>query len=193
MEKTQESRTSYAKLFLTFAKIGVTTFGGGYAMLPMLQREIVTNNGWCTDTDLLDYFAVGQCTPGIIAINTATFIGYKQRGILGGIVATLGMVFPSIVIITIIFSILEAFQENHYVQSALKGIQTAVCALITLSVIKLAKKSIVDILTLVICLVTLACMILFSVSPVVFIIAGAVLGIVFSTLKNRKEGGNDPA
>ena len=191
MSENKGNRTTYAKLFTTFAKIGVTTFGGGYAMLPMLQREIVINNGWCTDTDLLDYFAVGQCTPGIIAINTATFIGYKQRGIAGGIVATLGMVFPSIVIITIVFSILEAFQENFYVQSALKGIQTAVCALITLSVIKLAKKSIVDIPTLIICIATLLGMILFSISPVLFIIAGAVLGIAISIIKTKKEDVND--
>ena len=83
-------------LFLTFAKVGVMTFGGGYAMLPILQREVVENKGWATDEELTDYFAIGQCTPGVIAVNTATFIGQKRAGIAGGIVATLGVVFPSL-------------------------------------------------------------------------------------------------
>ena len=86
-------------LCLTFAKVGVMTFGGGYAMLPILQREVVENKGWATDEELTDYFAIGQCTPGVIAVNTATFIGQKRRGIIGGIVATLGVVFPSLIII----------------------------------------------------------------------------------------------
>ena len=90
------------KLFLAFAKIGAVTFGGGYAMLPILQRDIVAKHKWATEDELLDYFAIGQCTPGVIAVNTATFVGYKNKGILGGIFATLGVVFPSIVIITII-------------------------------------------------------------------------------------------
>ena len=90
------------ELFLTFAKIGGFTFGGGIAMLPMLQKEIVEKKNWATQEELMDYYAIGQCTPGIIAINTATFVGYKQKGTIGGIVATLGMAFPSVVIITII-------------------------------------------------------------------------------------------
>lgn len=105
-----QSKTSLVTLFATFAKIGVMTFGGGYAMLPMLQDEIVNRKHWCSEENLLDYFAVGQCTPGIIAINTATFIGYKTRGNIGGIVATLGMVFPSLVIISVVYHVLEAFQ-----------------------------------------------------------------------------------
>ena len=89
----------YLDLFLTFAKVGVCTFGGGYAMLPILQREVVERKGWCSEEDLTDYFAIGQCTPGIIAVNTATFIGHRQKGILGGAFATLGVVFPSLCII----------------------------------------------------------------------------------------------
>ena len=81
----------YPDLFVTFAKVGVMTFGGGYAMLPILQREVVDNKGWATEEELMDYFAIGQCTPGVIAVNTATFIGQKQRGIAGGILATLGV------------------------------------------------------------------------------------------------------
>lgn len=96
-------------LFLTFAKVGVMTFGGGYAMLPILQREVVENKGWATDEELTDYFAIGQCTPGVIAVNTATFIGQKRRGILGGIVATLGVVFPSLVIIAALAGVITTF------------------------------------------------------------------------------------
>ena len=109
-------------LFLTFAKVGVMTFGGGYAMLPILQREIVENKGWATDEELTDYFAIGQCTPGVIAVNTATFIGRKQKGILGGIAATLGMVFPSLVIISILAGLIANFAHLAWVQHAFAGI-----------------------------------------------------------------------
>ena len=98
-------------LFWTFCKIGALTFGGGYAMLPLIQREIVENKKWSTEKEILDYYAVGQCTPGVIAVNTATFIGYKLRGIIGGIVATLGVIFPSIVIILIIATFLQNFAD----------------------------------------------------------------------------------
>lgn len=182
-----EEKTTLPQLFWTFAKIGVMTFGGGYAMLPMLQREVVESRKWCTDSDLLDYFAVGQCTPGIIAVNTATFIGYKQRGNIGGIVATLGMVFPSLVIITILASVLTAFEENTYVQMAFSGIRVTVCALITVSVVKLAKKSIVDVPTLVLCLATFVLMVVFSLSPVIFIAVGILWGLLFSFLKEKRR------
>ncbi|MFA6891743.1 MAG: chromate transporter [Sphaerochaetaceae bacterium] len=180
-----ERKTSLASLFWTFAKIGVMTFGGGYAMLPMLQREVVEKRSWCTDSDILDYFAVGQCTPGIIAVNTATFIGYKRRGNWGGIFATLGMVFPSFVIISILASVLAAFEDNRYVQMAFSGVRVAVCALITVSVIKLAKKSIIDIPTFVLCLLTFTLMLCFSLSPVVFVFGGIVWGLVFSWIRER--------
>ena len=101
----------YLKLFFTFAKIGCFTFGGGYAMLPLLQREIVEKNSWAEEEELMDYFAIGQCTPGIIAVNTATFIGYKRKGIIGGIFATLGLIFPSLVIITIIAAFIRSFAD----------------------------------------------------------------------------------
>ena len=115
----------YFDLFLTFAKVGVCTFGGGYAMLPILQREVVEKKGWATEEELTDYFAIGQCTPGVIAVNTATFIGQKYRGNLGGTIATLGVVFPSLVIITIIAAFLTNFAEIPVVQHALAGINAA--------------------------------------------------------------------
>ena len=98
-------------LFLTFAKVGVMTFGGGYAMLPILQREVVEKKGWATEEELADYFAIGQCTPGVIAVNTATFVGQKLAGVAGGIVATLGVVFPSLVIISILAGLITNFSH----------------------------------------------------------------------------------
>ena len=129
----------YLDLFLTFAKVGVCTFGGGYAMLPILQREVVEKKQWATDEELTDYFAIGQCTPGIIAVNTATFIGHKYKGIAGGILATLGVVFPSLIIITIIAAFLQEFASYPVVAHALAGINAAVVALIAVSVFKLGK------------------------------------------------------
>ena len=131
----------YLDLFLTFAKVGVCTFGGGYAMLPILQREVVEKKGWATDGELTDYFAVGQCTPGIIAVNTATFIGFKYKGIPGGILATLGVVFPSLIIITAIAAFLSNFADIPMVRHALAGINAAVVALIASSVVKLGKST----------------------------------------------------
>ena len=134
----------YLKLFLTFAQIGACTFGGGYAMLPILQREIVEKYGWATDAELTDYFAIGQCTPGIIAVNVATFIGHKLKGVLGGIVATLGVVFPSAVIIMLIAAFLQNFADLPVVIHAFAGVRACVCALILSSVLKLRKSSLID-------------------------------------------------
>jgi chromate transporter len=184
----QTEKPSLFELFLTFAKIGVMTFGGGYAMLPMLQREIVEKKKWCSEDDLLDYFAVGQCTPGIIAVNTATFIGYRTRGNLGGVIATLGIVFPSLVIITCLASVLEIYGDNPYVVKAFAGVRVAVSALITLSVIKLAKKSVVDVPTGILSALTLLLMLLFNLSPVIFVFVGIAWGIVFSLLTERRRG-----
>jgi chromate transporter len=134
----------YLDLFLTFAKVGVCTFGGGYAMLPILQREIVENKGWATQEDLADYYAVGQCTPGVIAVNTATFVGSARAGVPGGIVATLGLVFPSIAIILVIAAFLQNFMHLAWVAHAFNGVRAGVVALILSSVVKLYKTSVVD-------------------------------------------------
>lgn len=181
-----EKNISLWNLFWTFAKVGVMTFGGGYAMLPILQKEVVEKKKWCTEDDLTDYFAIGQCTPGIIAVNTATFIGYKKRKNLGGIIATLGVVFPSYLIISSLASVLQIFDSNQYVQMALAGIRVAVCALIFFSVIKLAKKSIVDVPTVLICLTTIGLMIAFSPTPIIFILCGILLGVIISLCKVKR-------
>lgn len=164
-------------LFLTFAKVGVMTFGGGYAMLPILQREVVENKGWATEEELMDYFAIGQCTPGIIAVNTATFIGQKYKGNIGAIFTTLGVVFPSIIIISALASIIEAFSHIVWVQHAFGGIRICVCVLIANAVVKLYKKAVVDKLTLGIFLAVALGSYFLEVSPVLFVVLAAATGI----------------
>ena len=130
------------KMFWAFARIGGLTFGGGYAMLPMLQKEVVEKNGWATEEELMDYYAIGQCTPGVIAVNTATFVGQKSRGTAGALFCTLGVVFPSLVIITLIAAFLSNFAHLPLVQNAFAGVRVCVCVLIFNAVTKLWKKSV---------------------------------------------------
>lgn len=173
-------------MFLTFAKVGVMTFGGGYAMLPILQREVVEKKGWATNEELVDYFAIGQCTPGIIAVNTATFIGQKNKGVLGGIFATLGVVFPSLIIISLLAGVIEAFSHLVLVQHALAGIRVCVCVLILNAVVKLYKKAVVDPVTLILFIVIAVAAFFLDVSPVIFVVLAAVLGIVIKSLGGKK-------
>ncbi len=176
------------QLFLTFAKVGVMTFGGGMAMLPILQREVVEDKGWATDEELVDYFAIGQCTPGIIAVNTATFVGQKQAGILGGIAATLGIVFPSLVIITANWRASStAFPIWAWVQHAFAGIRVCVCVLIFNAVVKLLKGSVKDWPAALIFAAVLAAALLTDLSPVVFVAAAAALGIVIQNFIRRAK------
>ena len=173
------------ELFITFAKMGVLTFGGGMAMLPILQREVVETKRWATEDEIVDYFAIGQCTPGIIAVNTATFVGQKRKGISGGIVATLGVVFPSLIIITILAGLINNFSDVAWVQNAFAGIQVCVCVLILNAVLKLLKKSVVDKRTAVIFVIVLLGNMLLSVSPVWFVLLSALSGIVLKNLEGR--------
>ena len=173
-------------LFITFAKVGVMTFGGGYAMLPILQREVVEKKGWATDEELTDYFAIGQCTPGIIAVNTATFIVQKQKGILGGIFTTLGVVFPSLVIITALAGVIDAFSHLTWVQHPFAGIRVCVCVLIFNAVIKLWKSAIKDVWSAVIFGAVLAASLFLDLSPVVYVLVAAVAGILIKTLEVKK-------
>ena len=174
-------------LFWTFCKIGALTFGGGYAMLPLIQREIVENKKWSTEKEILDYYAVGQCTPGVIAVNTATFIGYKLRGIIGGIVATLGVIFPSIVIILIIATFLQNFADLAIVQSAFAGIRAAVVALIITTVVQLIKSSIKDYLGVIIAIIAFVISAFIGLSPVYVVIAAALTGFISKGLRGDKK------
>jgi len=196
-----KKKNVFWELFWSFAKVGVMTFGGGYAMLPILQREVCEKKKWATDEEIMDYYAIGQCTPGVIAVNTATFIGNKYKGILGGIIATLGMVFPSIVIIAIIATVITSFSSLLWVQHAFAGIRVCVCVLILNATLKLWKKAIIDPLTFIIFVAVFAAAVFLDLSPVVYVIAAAFVGIIFNLVimgkinkkkatekENEKEG-----
>lgn len=171
-------------LYLTFARIGGFTFGGGYAMLPMLQREVVEARGWATEDELSDYYAIGQCTPGIIAVNTATFIGYRLRGIIGGIVATLGVISPSIVIITIISAFISNFSELPVVAHAFGGIRACVCILIFNAVVKLGKKALANPFSVALFIVILALTLFFpSISPIILVVCSGIFGVTLGKIK----------
>ena len=170
------------ELFTSFSKVGVMTFGGGYAMLPILQREIVDNRHWATDEELTDYFAIAQCTPGAIAVNTATFIGQKYCGVIGGIAATLGVIFPSLVIITLLAGVISTFSHLPAVINAFAGIRVCVCVLILNAVLKLWKSAVKGRLGLIIfCAVTLGSL-FFDISPVIFVLISAAIGIALVQL-----------
>ena len=174
------------QLFLIFARIGGFTFGGGYAMLPMLQKELVENKKWTTNEELIDYYAIGQCTPGVIAVNVATFIGFKKKGVLGAVFATLGMVTPSLIIVGTIAAFISGFQDYEAVQWAFSGIRAAVVALILSSMWKIAKKSLVDIFAIVIFLVVALVSFFTDISPVIFVVSAGALGLVLNLTGIRK-------
>ena len=167
-------------LFLSFAKVGVMTFGGGYAMIPILEREIVENHKWASSEELMDYYAVGQCTPGVIAVNTATFIGYRVAGPAGGVAATLGVVFPSVVIICLIAGILTNFADIPAVKSAFTAIRVCVCVLIFNAVVKLWKGAVKDKAGLVLFLIVFVLSLFFDISPVIFVLFCALAGLVLT-------------
>ncbi|MBQ6540263.1 MAG: chromate transporter [Oscillospiraceae bacterium] len=171
------------ELFYTFAIIGVSTFGGGAAMLPILQREIVEKRGWATQDELTDYYAIGQCTPGIIAVNTATFIGHKRKGVAGGIVSTFGMVFPSLVIITVIAAFLRGFADSETVKNAFAGIRACVCILILNAVVKLWKSAVVDKPGIVIFTLAFIISVFTDISVIFVVLAAGLAGYVIKRMK----------
>ncbi len=171
------------ELYFAFLRIGGLTFGGGMAMLPMLKREVVEKYGWSTEEELLDIYAIGQCTPGIIAVNTATYIGYQQKGVPGSIFSTLGMITPSIIIITLIATILKNFIDLPIVLHALAGIRIAVCALMLQTVYSLAKTSIKNKLGLLIFLIGFLTATFTPVPTILLVILAAGIGIITYTRK----------
>lgn len=174
----------YLDLYTSFFQIGALTFGGGMAMLPMLQKEVVEKHRWVTEDEVIDYYAIGQVTPGIIAVNTATFVGYKVKGFLGGIVATAGMVSPSLIIITLIATFIKQFMDLEMVQHAFVGIRVAVSALIVLSVIRLGKKSIKNVIGIAIALIAFVVVTFADVSSVYIVVAAIVFGLLWKRGKN---------
>lgn len=179
-------------LFLVFVKIGLFTIGGGLAMMPMIQKELIDKLHWMTEEELLDYYAIGQSTPGIVAVNVATFIGYKQCGVLGGVFATLGIIFPSIVIITILASLINSISDFPIVQKALKGINVAVAALLTNITFNFAKKTVNSFFSFVLCFCSFLTVFIFNVQSFYIIISAFLLGIVMYFIKqknNKKDEG----
>lgn len=173
-------------LYWAFFRIGGLTFGGGLTMLPMLKYELVEKRDWITEEDLIDCYAIGQCTPGIIAVNTATFVGYKRKGIAGGIFSTLGMMSPSVIIITLVAVCLEQFINNIWVQHALMGIRGVVCALMLNTVITLAKKSLVSPITWMICGLAFLVSMFTPVPLIAIVIVAALWGIIMEKIKRGK-------
>ena len=175
----------FVKLYISWFKIGLFTFGGGYAMIPMIQKEIVDKHRWVTAEDILNYYAISQCTPGAIAVNLSTFIGGKIGGFFGALISTLGVITPSIIIISIIAAFLSNFSSLEVVKHALAGIQIAVCVLMFSAVKNLFKTSIVDIPSLLICLVAFLLAYFTNIPTVLLVILAAVFGYVFYTYKNK--------
>ena len=183
-------------LFFTFFKIGAVFFGGGYAMLPLLTREFAEKRGWVTEDELNDYFAIGQVTPGIIAVNVATFIGNKRKGILGGIFATVGLVLAPVIIITLIAAVLTNFAELDVVKHAFSGIRVCVCVLIFSAIMKVWKKSVPDVTALIICIILFLVsafgdLLPIKISPVILVITAAIAGIVIKSIcaSKKNKGG----
>ena len=185
MNKTNRFKT-YASLFVSFFKIGLVTFGGGLAMLPILKRDLVDSKGWLTEDEILDYFAIGQSTPGIIAVNVATFVGYKRAGVIGSIFSTSGIVFPSLIIISLIAAFVSNFNELVWVQKALKGINVAVSVLLVKAVFSFGKKTVFDLCTFLIAALSFVLMFVFKVQGVWIVIGSAFLGWFFQTIKSSR-------
>ena len=184
---------SLLELYWTFVKIGCVTFGGGYAMLPILERELVDRRGWTTMDDLRDYFSIGQCTPGIIALNVSTFIGEKRAGVKGALAATVGFLTGPILIILLIAMFLKNFASLPLVQHAFAGIRVCVCVLILQAVLRLWKKSVVDPFTLGLYIAVFALNLLSGLLPLkipaaVLVILSGLAGILAASRKNRASG-----
>ena len=175
------------EIFWVAFRVGIMTFGGGYAMLPILQREVVETRGWVTEEEVLDYYAIGQCLPGIIMVNTMIFIGQKRKGSLGGVIAALGTVFPALIIITVIAALLTNFADVPAVKHAFAGIRVCVCVLIFNAVIKLWESSIIDRKCFLIFLAVAVLSLVTDITPVLFVILSALAGIAINCLgvKNK--------
>lgn len=171
------------QLFTAFLRIGSFTFGGGYAMLPMIQKEIVQTHHWATEDDITDFFAIGQVTPGVIAVNTATFVGYQVAGFAGALVATLGVIFTPLVLITLIAGVLEQFAELAIIQHALQGIRAGVVILVADSVYTLTKKALVDKVAIGLFISVVLASILFSLSPVLIVLGAGLSGALRLALR----------
>lgn len=194
--KQNSNKTNWSLLFeiyLTFFKIGIVTFGGGLAMLPILERELAVKKKWVDSNELIDYFAIGQSTPGIIAVNVATFCGHKLCGIPGGIIATLGIVSPSVIIISAVAKLIDSINQYTWIQKALAGINAAVAANLTYACVNFMRKTVKNIAGIFLFLVSFVCVFFFNVPAVVIIFSAAFLGIAifyFSEFRRKIKNGS---
>jgi len=180
------NKISLKDLYITFAKIGLFTFGGGMAMLPIIEKEIVDKKKWITYDELVDYYAISQSTPGIIMVNISTFCGYNKRGIIGAIISTLGVITPSLIIITSIATLISNFSEISYIKSALKGINAGICAVIINSIYKMARSSIKDILGIILAIITFLLAYFTNISVIYFVPISILIGIIKYKLGVKK-------
>jgi chromate transporter len=187
MEQKEGSLKNLLELYFVFFKIGAVTFGGGLAMLPIIEKELVTKRGWVTKETLLDYFAIGQATPGIIAVNVATFLGYSRGGVLGSLLATLGVVTPSIIIISIIAKFLSGFSENITVKKALAGINVVVAALLTKVLWGFRKKIFASVLSVILFTLAFVGIAFFDVNTVLVVVASILCGFAVFFLGGKKQ------
>ena len=177
----------YVQLFTAFFKIGLFTFGGGMSMLPMLQRELVESKKWMTEEEILNYFAIGQCTPGIIAVNVATFCGYKRAGLSGAIVSTIGIVCPSWIVITLIAGSISRFSDIVWIQRAMKGVYVAVAALLARAVFTFGKKIITDFVTAGIAVGAFLVMSVWNISGILIVLVAGIIGFCAQIIRNGKR------
>ena len=183
---TAETLKTYLDIFWTMFRIGICTFGGGYAMMAIIEKELAEKKHWITSEELLDYIAVGQITPGVIAVNVSTFVGRKRKGIPGGILATLGVITPSLIIIMIIAAFLVNFESNEYVQHALAGIRVCVGALILNATIGFIRKTVIDVLSLAVFAAVFILAAFTRIETVYFVLGIIVLSIIFTLVLGEK-------
>ena len=187
MSSKRNTLIEYLDIFWTMFKIGITTFGGGYAMIAIITKELAEKKGWTNEEEMLDYIAVSQITPGLIAVNVSTFIGNKRKGILGGIIATLGVITPSIIIILIIAALLTNFADNEYVKHAFAGIRICACALVVNAAIGFIKKTVIDVLTLVTFIAVFLVAAFTRVQTVYLVLVMIAVSVVVTIIKGRKQ------
>jgi len=175
-----------AEIFKTFFKIGCFTFGGGYAMIPLIEREVIVNKGWVKEEDIIDIFAVSESIPGAIAINSSTFIGYKLGGRKGAVSAALGVILPSFLIITLIAAFFSRFQDYAVVKAMFMGVRSAVVGLIVMAAIKIGKVVIKDFISASITILTVILVFIFKINAIIAIIGGAAIGAMIFLLFPQK-------
>lgn len=175
------------EIFITFFKIGAFTIGGGYAMLPLIEKEVVEHKKWVKEEEIVDIFAIVQSVPGVIAINTSMFVGYKKAKIRGAVSAALGVTLPSFFMILAIYYALSGIKDNIYIQKAFEGVRAGVTALILLIAVKLAKKTITSYISAIIAVLAFILLVFFEIHAILIIVAGGIAGYIIYTIRKVKR------